>query len=33
MEDVPVKVWMLCEAFVLTGDAAGHRTVHESLAR
>lgn len=26
-----MKVWMLCEAFVLTGDAFGHQTVHESL--
>ena len=26
-----MKVWMLCEAFTLTGDAFGHQTVHESL--
>lgn len=26
-----MKVWMLCEAFVLTGDAFGRRTAHESL--
>ena len=26
-----MKVWMLCEAFALTGDAFGHQTVHESL--
>ena len=26
-----MRVWMLCEAFTLTGDAFGHRTVHESL--
>ena len=27
-----MKVWMLCEAFTLTGDAFGHRTVQKSLA-
>lgn len=27
-----MKVWILCEAFTLTGDAFGHRTVHRSLA-
>lgn len=26
-----MKVWVLCEAFTLTGDAFGHQTVHESL--
>ena len=26
-----MKVWMLCEAFTLTGDAFGHQTVHRSL--
>lgn len=26
-----MRVWMLCEAFTLTGDAFGHQTVHESL--
>ena len=26
-----MKVWMLCEAFTLTGDAFGHQTVHKSL--
>ena len=26
-----MKVWIVCEAFTLTGDAFGHRTVHESL--
>ena len=25
------KVWIMCEAFTLTGDAFGHQTVHESL--
>ena len=27
-----MKVWMLCEAFTLTGDAFGHQTVQKSLA-
>ena len=27
-----MRVWMLCEAFTLTGDAFSHQTVHESLA-
>ena len=27
-----MKVWMVCEAFTLTGDAFGHETVHQSLA-
>jgi len=27
-----VKVWVLCEAFTLTGDAFNHETVHKSLA-
>ena len=26
-----MKVWMLCEAFTLTGDAFGHQTVRKSL--
>ena len=26
-----MRVWMLCEAFTLTGDAFGHQTVHRSL--
>ena len=26
-----MKVWMLCEAFTLTGDAFGHQTVQKSL--
>ena len=26
-----MKVWMLCEAFTLTGDAFGNRTVQMSL--
>lgn len=26
-----MKVWVLCEAFTLTGDAFGHRTVQMSL--
>ena len=25
------RVWVLCEAFTLTGDAFGPQTVHESL--
>ena len=25
------RVWVLCEAFTLTGDAFGHQTVNESL--
>lgn len=29
--DAKTKVWMMCEAFTLTGDAFGHQTVHESL--
>jgi len=27
-----MRVWMLCEAFTLTGDAFSNQTVHESLA-
>lgn len=27
-----MTVWMVCEAFTLTGDAFGHETVHQSLA-
>lgn len=27
-----MRVWMLCEAFTLTGGAFGHQTVHKSLA-
>ena len=26
-----MKIWIMCEAFTLTGDAFGHQTVHESL--
>lgn len=26
-----MRVWILCEAFTLTGDAFGHQTVHESI--
>lgn len=29
--DVKTKVWIMCEASTLTGDAFGHQTVHESL--
>ena len=25
------RVWVLCEAFTLTGDAFGHETIHKSL--
>ncbi len=32
MDKVKTKVWIMCEAFTLTGDAFGHQTVHESLA-
>lgn len=31
MDNVKTKVWIMCEAFTLTGDAFGHQTVHESL--
>ena len=31
MDKVKTKVWIMCEAFTLTGDAFGHQTVHESL--
>ena len=26
------RVWVLCEAFTLTGDAFSHETIHKSLA-